>query len=102
MHGQPIKPPEDIKYLTPKKVSQRWRGIATERTLSNWRCLGTGPKYTKIGGRILYPVDEIEAWEKGRTVTSTAGYVKAVAIAVVLLSSPWARMFEAMAMGQAA
>lgn len=64
----------EIQYLTPQEVSERWRGRVTVRTLSNWRCLGTGPRYSKIGGRILYPLEEIKAWEEGRTVSSTASY----------------------------
>lgn len=73
MQAEPAKPAGEVKYLTPKEVSKRFREIST-RTLSNWRCLGTGPKYTKIGGRILYPLDELEAWERGRTVNSTSSY----------------------------
>lgn len=66
-----------VEYLTPEELSQRFRGRVAVRTLANWRCLGVGPKFRKIGGRILYPINEIEAWESRRTADSTAGYVRA-------------------------
>lgn len=37
------------------------------RTLEKHRCFGTGPAYRKLGGRIVYSIDELEAWaERGR------------------------------------
>lgn len=36
------------------------------RTLEKHRCYGTGPAYRKIGGRVLYSVDDLIAWtERG-------------------------------------
>lgn len=67
----------EITYLTPEELSKRYRGRVAVRTLANWRCLGYGPKFSKIGGRILYPLHEIEAWESRRTADSTSGYVRA-------------------------
>jgi hypothetical protein len=55
------------QYLTPKELSSRYKGTVTERTLANWRSSGEGPQFTKIGGRVLYPMASIEAWEKKRT-----------------------------------
>lgn len=64
------------QYLTPGELSARFRGEISVRTLANWRVLGTGPKYTKIGGRVLYPIAEVQAWEAARTVNSTSNYVR--------------------------
>ena len=50
-----------IQHLTPKDLSARWH-IAT-RTLDNWRWRGEGPKYLKIGGRVIYRLEDIEAYE---------------------------------------
>src|SRR3546814_15442547 len=37
------------------------------RTLEKHRCYGTGPLYRKLGGRIVYAIDELTAWaEIGR------------------------------------
>lgn len=55
------------EYLTPKDLVERYKGTITNRTLANWRCTGDGPRYTKIGGRVLYPVDAVVEWEKKRT-----------------------------------
>jgi len=46
------------------------------RTLANWRWAGTGPKFTKVGGRILYDADELAQWESRRTVNHTGEYRK--------------------------
>ena len=45
------------------------------RTLEKHRCYGTGPAYRKLGGRVLYAIDELDAWaEMGRrTSTSDVG-----------------------------
>lgn len=66
----------DPIYLTPEELHDRWKKRVAVRTLSNWRSLGTGPKFTKVGGRILYPQAEVEAWEARRTTDSTGTYVK--------------------------
>lgn len=66
----------EIVYLTPGELSERWKGRISVRTLSNWRSSGTGPKYTKTGGRILYPMHEIVNWECRRTTLSTSQYSK--------------------------
>ena len=51
-------------YLTPTELVERWRGVVTLSTLDNWRSLGRGPRYFRAGGRVLYPVQEVEAFEQ--------------------------------------
>lgn len=46
------------------------------RTLANWRSAGNGPKFVRIGGRILYDLNLIEDWESRNTVASTSEYRK--------------------------
>lgn len=41
-------------------------------TLANWRSAGQGPAYLRAGGRILYPLDQLEAWEAARVVKCDA------------------------------
>lgn len=65
-----------VDYLTPQDLHARWKKRVAVRTLANWRCLGTGPKYTKVGGRILYPLNEVVEWEERRTTDSTASYAR--------------------------
>jgi len=50
-------------YLTAEQVSTRWEKRISVGTLANWRAAGKGPRYTKIGGRILYPLEYIVAYE---------------------------------------
>jgi predicted DNA-binding transcriptional regulator AlpA len=52
------------------------------RTLEKHRTSGTGPRYRKIGGRVIYAVSDLEAWADQGARTSTtdpnAGYVAPV------------------------
>ncbi len=58
------------QYLTPAELVERYKRTITIRTLANWRSTGEGPRYTKIGGRVLYPVDGVISWEASRTLGS--------------------------------
>lgn len=61
------------QYLTPAELIERYKKTITIRTLANWRSIGEGPKYTKIGGRVLYPLDGVTSWEASRTLGVKAG-----------------------------
>ncbi|MEA2889562.1 MAG: hypothetical protein QOI05_355 [Bradyrhizobium sp.] len=54
----------DNKYLTPEEVSARYRGEISVGTLSNWRVARIGPTFIKIGKAVLYPIDELDAWDR--------------------------------------
>jgi hypothetical protein len=44
----------------------RWLGLSG-RTLEKHRCTGGGPAYRKLGGRVVYTVDDLAAWvEQGQ------------------------------------
>ena len=34
------------------------------QTILNWRHQGKGPAYFRLGGAILYAVEDVEAWEQ--------------------------------------
>jgi hypothetical protein len=51
-------------------LADRWNISA--RTLERWRWLGVGPRYLKIGGRVVYRLEDIEAYEAERMRDSTA------------------------------
>jgi hypothetical protein len=38
------------------------------KTLDNWRCMGIGPPYYKLGARVLYDDAETDAWLAERRV----------------------------------
>ena len=70
----------DNKFLTAQDVSERYRGEITVGTLRNWRAMRIGPAFVKIGKAVLYPVDELDAWDKQNTVvcrTSRSSQVNA-------------------------
>jgi predicted site-specific integrase-resolvase len=50
-----------IRHLHQHDLAERWR--ISERTLERWRWLGIGPVYIKIGGRVVYALEDVEAYE---------------------------------------
>lgn len=59
---------EPAKLLTPSELIARWRDSITASTLATWRSRKLGPSYVKVGGRVLYPLRAVEAWEAKRTM----------------------------------
>jgi hypothetical protein len=53
----------DGMYLTPDQLVERWNGAITKGTLANWRSKKKGPSFTKMGEKVLYPIDKLEKWE---------------------------------------
>lgn len=51
-------------HLTAQQLAQRWH--ISEKTLERWRNQGNGPIFLKLVGRVLYPVQHIEALEAKR------------------------------------
>jgi hypothetical protein len=48
-------------HLNQVDLSRRWK--LSPRTLERWRWLKQGPQYLRIGGRVVYSIAEIEAYE---------------------------------------
>jgi predicted DNA-binding transcriptional regulator AlpA len=44
----------------------------SSRTLEKHRTYGTGPAYRKLGGRVVYALDDLRAWADRGAVTSTS------------------------------
>jgi len=66
---------EQPGHLSEKLLARRW-GLS-HRTLERWRHDDHGPAYLKIGGRIVYRIADIEAFESARR--RTAGVVISMA-----------------------
>lgn len=49
------------------------------RTLEKYRCHGSGPTFRKLGGRVVYAIDDLEAWADQASCRSTSDprYVEA-------------------------
>jgi hypothetical protein len=60
------------RFLTVEEVSERYRGEISVGTLRNWRAMRIGPAFVKIGKAVLYPVDELDAWDEKNLVTCRA------------------------------
>jgi len=60
----------DIRHLNQVQLARRWS--LSPRTLERWRWLHQGPQYLKIGGRIVYRLDDIEAYEAAQLHAPTA------------------------------
>jgi hypothetical protein len=60
------------KFLTPEEVAERYRGGISLGTLRNWRAMRVGPSYVKIGKAVLYPVNELDAWDQKNKVDCRA------------------------------
>ena len=50
-----------VRHLNQVQLADRWR--MSERTLERWRWLGQGPRFMKLGGRVAYRLEDVEAYE---------------------------------------
>jgi predicted DNA-binding transcriptional regulator AlpA len=58
------------RYLRTPEAA-RFLGLSG-RTLEKHRIYGTGPRYSKLGGRVVYRVDDLQAWvELGAKVSTS-------------------------------
>ena len=58
-----------VRHLTQIELAERWR--ISPRTLERWRWLRLGPQYLKIGGRVVYLLEDVQSFEAAkRTETS--------------------------------
>ena len=55
-------------YLTVTEVIDRYRGQVSEGTLRNWRAMRVGPSFIKIGKVPLYPLEELDRWDRSNLV----------------------------------
>lgn len=62
-------PPADrtVRHFNQVDLARRWN--ISERTLERWRWLKTGPAYIRIGGRVVYRLQDIETYEAGQLRT---------------------------------
>ncbi len=62
----------DIVFFNQYELAKRWR--LSPRTLERFRYERKGPPYVKIGGRVVYRVTDIVAYEnKGLVVPAAEG-----------------------------
>ena len=50
-----------LRHLSQIELAARWN--ISHRTLERWRWTGEGPKFSKLGGRVIYRLEDVEAFE---------------------------------------
>jgi predicted DNA-binding transcriptional regulator AlpA len=58
------------RYLRTPEAA-RFVGLSI-RTLEKHRIYGTGPRYSKLGGRVVYRVEDLQAWVDSGAKASTS------------------------------
>jgi predicted site-specific integrase-resolvase len=58
-----------VQHLNQAAVAHRLN--ISHRTLERWRWTGQGPRFLKIGGRVVYRIEDIETYEAERLRNST-------------------------------
>jgi hypothetical protein len=61
-----------LVHLTQRDLARRWS--MSERTLESWRWKGCGPVYLRLGGRCVYRLEDIEAFETAQLRAKTSGF----------------------------
>jgi len=60
----------DAICINQMELAARWR--ISHRTLERWRWIGEGPKFLKVGGRVVYRLADVEEYEASLVRTCTA------------------------------
>ena len=50
--------------IAPRELAERWR--MSVRTLDRWRAESYGPGWLALGGRVLYRLEDVMAFEEGQ------------------------------------
>lgn len=53
-----------VPLATPDEIAAYLK--KSEQTLANWRSLGKGPRYTKVGHGVRYTWADVDKWVAGR------------------------------------
>jgi hypothetical protein len=56
-----VSPDRIVRHFNQIDLSRRWN--ISPRTLERWRWLKQGPEYLKVGGRVLYRLEDVESFE---------------------------------------
>jgi len=69
--NEPMENRMTTRHLNQTELAARW--TISPRTLERWRFTGEGPKFIKIGGRVAYRLEDIEAYEAEQIRQATPG-----------------------------
>jgi hypothetical protein len=65
-------PDTSTPYVLPRAACAYLNDAVTERTLAQWRWMGIGPRFVKVGNRVLYRYSWIDTWLEEQSRTSTS------------------------------
>jgi hypothetical protein len=51
-------------FLTLNELIERYRGQVSEGAMRDWRSVRVGPSFLKIGKAVLYPMEELDRWDR--------------------------------------
>jgi hypothetical protein len=60
-----------MEMLNQDQLAERWK--ISPRTLEQWRWLGKGPHFLKVGARVLYRTSDVECYEASQICQNTSG-----------------------------
>ena len=63
--------PQPLEAFDTASLAKRW-GMS-RHTLDNWRNLGKGPAYRKIGGKVLYFLEDVVLFEEAGKQSGSEG-----------------------------
>jgi hypothetical protein len=64
----------DQEYLTTDEMAERYRTVPS--VIRYWRHSGYGPEGIKVGKRVLYPREQVEAFDRQLRERGNAGSVR--------------------------
>jgi hypothetical protein len=82
-----------LRHFLVTKEAAHFLGVSP-RTLEKHRSYGTGPKWSKVGGRILYAVHDLQGWVKVGAKRSTTEPVGTTLLPAMLSTSEAARFLK--------
>ena len=59
------------RHFNQTELAARW--TISPRTVERWRFTGEGPQFMKIGGRVAYRLEDVEAYEAEQSRQATPG-----------------------------
>ena len=59
------------KHLNQIDLAARWN--ISHRTLERWRWTGEGPQYVKLGGRVVYRLEDVEECQRRSKIRPCGG-----------------------------
>jgi predicted DNA-binding transcriptional regulator AlpA len=74
------------RYLRTPEAA-RFVGLSI-RTLEKHRIYGTGPRYSKLGGRVVYRVEDLQGWVESGAKASTSDPGKATVLPAKRQATP--------------